>query len=50
MGADIPHVAEETIGGVIEAISNFPGFTESDLDLIARGNATRLYPELAKRL
>jgi predicted TIM-barrel fold metal-dependent hydrolase len=50
MGADIPFVPHYTIGEAIEAIGNYPGFAEADLDMIAHGNAARLYPELAKKL
>jgi predicted TIM-barrel fold metal-dependent hydrolase len=50
MGGDYPHMPEYTIGEAIQAIGNFPGFTEADLDMIAHGNAARLYPELAKKL
>lgn len=50
MGADIPFVPHYTIGEAIEAIGNYSGFTEADLDMIAHGNAARLYPELAKKL
>jgi 6-methylsalicylate decarboxylase len=50
MGSDIPHMPDYTIGEAIEAIGNYPGFTKADLDMIAHGNAARLYPELAKKL
>jgi len=50
MGVDIPFMPHYSISEAIEAISNYPGFTEADLDMIAHGNAARLYPELAKKL
>ena len=50
MGGDIPHMPDYTIGEAIETIGNYPGFTEADLDMIAHGNAARLYPALAKKL
>jgi predicted TIM-barrel fold metal-dependent hydrolase len=50
MGVDIPFMPHHTIGEAIEAISNYQGFTQLDLDMIAHGNAARLYPNLAARL
>jgi predicted TIM-barrel fold metal-dependent hydrolase len=50
MGVDIPFMPHYTIGEAIETISNYPGFSEADRDLIAHGNAARLYPKLAEKL
>jgi predicted TIM-barrel fold metal-dependent hydrolase len=50
MGVDIPFLPHYTIGEAIKAVGSYPGFTDADLELIAHGNATRLYPELGKRL
>jgi predicted TIM-barrel fold metal-dependent hydrolase len=50
MGVDIPFVPHYSIGEAIETVGNYPGFTEADLDMIAHGNAAKLYPELAKRV
>jgi 6-methylsalicylate decarboxylase len=50
MGVDIPFLPHYTIGEAIKAVGNYPGFNNADLDMIAHGNAARLYPELAKRL
>jgi predicted TIM-barrel fold metal-dependent hydrolase len=50
MGLDMPFSPDHSIGKAIERVGNYPGFTETDLDMIAHGNAARLYPQLAKKL
>jgi predicted TIM-barrel fold metal-dependent hydrolase len=50
MGLDMPFAPDHSIGKAIERVSNYQGFTDADLDMIAHGNAARLYPQLAKKL
>jgi 6-methylsalicylate decarboxylase len=50
MGLDMPFAPDQSIGKAIERVSNYHGFTDADLDMIAHGNAARLYPQLAKKL
>jgi len=50
MGVDIPFMPHYSIGEAIETIGNHSGFSEADLDMIAHGNAAKLYPELSKRV
>jgi hypothetical protein len=50
MGLDMPFAPDHSIGKAIERVSNYQGFTDADLDMIAHGNAARLYPQLARKL
>ena len=50
MGVDIPFMPHWTIGAAIEAVERYSGFSPADLEKIARGNALRLFPQLASRL
>ncbi len=50
MGVDIPFMPNFTIPEAIETIANDRRFSDSDFNLIAHGNAARLYPNLAVRL
>jgi predicted TIM-barrel fold metal-dependent hydrolase len=50
MGVDIPFMPQDTIPEAIDTIANDLRFSDVDLDLIAHGNAARLYPAVAGRL
>ncbi|CAE6843276.1 hypothetical protein R69746_07020 [Paraburkholderia aspalathi] len=50
MGLDMPFAPDRSIGKAIDRVSNYSRFTDADLDMIAHGNAARLYPQLAKKL
>lgn len=50
MGFDIPYMPTPTFRPAIERVQQFPGFSPSDREMIAHGNAARLYPRVAARL
>ena len=50
MGVDIPFMPKFTIGGAIDAVGRYQGFSAADLEKIAHSNAGRLFPRLADRL
>ncbi len=50
MGVDIPFMPPFTIGAAIDAVQRYSGFGPKDLQKIARGNAVRLFPQLAETM